>query len=73
MESIIVDISVPAEEYLKRYRYPGAMIATRSRDGRRVRFPANILQRFVTHTGISGSFEIHFDQQGKFLSIKRLT
>ena len=33
---------------------------------------ANILQRFVTHSGIRGSFRILFDAEGKFSGIERL-
>lgn len=73
MQTIIVDLHISAEEYLKRYRVYGAVVATRSRDGRRVRFPARILQRFVTHGGVEGSFEISFDAEGKFSSIQRLS
>ena len=72
MASVVVELSISAEEYLKRYRNPGAVVISRSRDGRRVQFPANLLQRFVTHSGVSGTFEISFDPQGKFDTIKRL-
>ena len=73
MQSVIVDIVVTADEFVKQYRHPGAIIITRSRDGRNVRFPANILQRFVTHVGISGTFSIRFDQQGKFKAVEKLS
>lgn len=72
MERIIIDIVISSDEYLKHYRMPGATVSSRSRDGRRVHFPAKILQPFVTHSGIAGSFEISFDQSGKFSAIKRL-
>ena len=41
-------------------------------DGRRIQFPARILQPFVQHQGVSGYFRITFNQQGKFQSIARL-
>lgn len=72
MSRIIVDLTISADEYIKHYRVPGAIVVTRSRDGRRVQFPASILQRFVTHSGIRGSFEIEFDDQGKFTAVQRL-
>ncbi|MGI1678294.1 MAG: DUF2835 domain-containing protein [Cellvibrionaceae bacterium] len=43
-----------------------------SRDGRRVRFPANILVPFVERDGIRGSFAISFDVENKFQNIRRL-
>lgn len=72
MDRLIVDITITANEYLKYYQVPSAVVSTRGSDGRRVRFPANILQPFVTHHGISGRFVIEFDQQAKFQSITRL-
>lgn len=72
MHSIAVDLTITADEYLKHYQIGGAMVVTRSRDGRTVRFPANILQRFVTHSGVTGSFKIQFDPEGKFTAVERL-
>ena len=72
MKDIVVDIAINADEYLKSYRHSGAIVTTRCRLGRRVQFPANILQRFVTHAGISGSFRICFNGAGKFVSIEQL-
>lgn len=72
MSTIVVDIFISADEYLKHYQVAGAIVMTKSRDGRRVQFPASILQRYVTHQGIDGSFEITFDSAGKFSGIRRL-
>jgi hypothetical protein len=71
-DKLIVDVTITATEYLKNYQASGAVVSTRSSDGRRVRFPANILQPFVTHGGIDGRFAIEFDQQAKFKSIIKL-
>lgn len=72
MTEIIVDLHISADEYLKQYLISGAVVVTRSRDGRSVRFPASILQRFVGHGGVQGSFRIEFDRAGKFVSVNRL-
>ena len=72
MYSIIVDLTITADEYAKRYQLAGAVVLAQSRDGRSVRFPANILQPFVNHSGISGSFNIQFDDNGKFSGIEKL-
>ena len=72
MRSIIIDLSISSEEYLKRYQQPAAPVRTHSRDGRSIRFPANILQPFVTHSGIQGSFRIQFDGKGKCCGVERL-
>lgn len=71
MSNVVVDLSISADQYVRHYRAPGAVVLARSRDGRKVQFPASILQRFVTHAGISGCFDIQFDAQGRFVSIER--
>ncbi len=43
-----------------------------STDGRKVRFPAGVLQRVVTRDGVRGRFAILFNQQGKFEGIERV-
>jgi Protein of unknown function (DUF2835) len=72
MHSIIVDITITADEYLKRYQQPNAVVLCHSRDGRSVRFPAGLLQPYVSHSGIRGSFSIAFDNAGKFKTIKKV-
>lgn len=72
MRSIIVDITITADQYLTQYKIPSAVVVTRSRCGRSVKFPANILQKFVTHSGINGSFKINFSADGKMQSVEKL-
>lgn len=71
-QSIVVSLRISAEEYLKVYRGTGKVVVTRDVEGRRVRFPVNILQKYVTREGINGVFVIAFDQQGRFQSIKKI-
>lgn len=47
-------------------------VVARSQDGRRVRFPANILRPFVTHAGIAGRFQIEFDGDNRFKTIEKI-
>lgn len=70
--SIVVSISISADEYLRYYSGSAKSISTRDVHGKTVRFPAGILQGFVTRSGISGVFEIFFDSSGKFASVERL-
>jgi hypothetical protein len=72
MPSLFVDIKITAEEYLKSYQAANAVVTTHSRCGRSVQFPANILQPYVSHSGIQGSFQIEFDQSGKFKAVKKI-
>ena len=69
---VVIDLSISSEEYLKLYQGVARDVVAKSRDGKRVRFPARVLQSFVTKEGINGSFCIYFDQSMKFQSIDRL-
>ena len=72
MQKIIVDISISKDEWLKIYRGQANLVNGVSRDGRSIQFPANILSKYTTHSGIQGSFAITFTQDGKFQSIVKL-
>ena len=72
MNRITVDLAISADEYLKYYRGETRIVSARARDGRRVHFPVKILQPYMTHGGVYGSFEISFDSQGKFAAIQKL-
>lgn len=73
MNSLIyVDISISQEEYLRWYQGSANLVHAQALDGRTVNFPANILQKFVTHSGIQGRFAIEFDGEKKFKSITRV-
>ncbi len=72
MQHIIVDISLSSDEYLAHYRQQVRDVIAMSRDGRRVRFPSSLLQPYLLHNGIQGSFRISFTDEGKFNTIERL-
>lgn len=72
MNTIVVDLSISAEQYQRFYSGQAKLVSAISIDGRRVQFPANILQRAVSHDGVQGRFAITFDRGGKFRSIERL-
>lgn len=72
MSVIQVDLRISAEEYQQLYAGAVRDVLAYAHDGRRVRFPARILQPFVTHSGIEGRFLIHFSADNKFQKIERL-
>ncbi|UTW04739.1 DUF2835 domain-containing protein [Amphritea atlantica] len=72
MQQIIVDISLTQEQYLAHYTQQARDVVATSRDGRRVRFPSSLLQPYLLHNGIQGSFRISYTDAGKFSSIERL-
>ena len=69
--SVIVALRISKDEYLKYYARQGINVYATSIHGQSICFPAKILQRYVTHSGIEGTFEIFFDDQGRFQSVTR--
>ena len=69
---IVFDVHIEPEEYRKLYEGVARNAHVVARDGRRIQFPAKILRPFLTHSGISGSFVIYFDDNHKFKRIDRL-
>jgi hypothetical protein len=67
-----VQLHINADEFQRLYEGSVKEVVARSSDGRRVRFPANILRSFVTHAGISGRFHIYFDSNNRFQSIEKI-
>lgn len=65
-------LAISPDEYLAFYEGAAREVVARAEDGRRVRFPAGALQRFVGHQGIHGFFELEFDADRKLLGLRRL-
>lgn len=72
MLKLHLEISLSADEFLRVYQGTANRVWLRSREGQSVSLPAGRLQPFLTHEGVYGSFELTFDQQGKFISLVRL-
>lgn len=72
MNQLVVDLNITAEELLKHYQGVAKVVSATSRDGRRVQFPSNILQPFISRDGVRGSFMICFHDDNKFAGIQRL-
>ena len=73
MPSVVVDIAIDADEFLRVYRGTAKIVRVTARDGRTVRFPADKLRAFVTRTGVYGGFRLTFDPDGKFQAIERVS
>ena len=72
MKSARFTLEITADVYLAYYAGQARSISVVADDGRRIEFPAEHLRSFVTHDGIKGWFEIIFDEQNRFQSIKQL-
>lgn len=71
-KTLIVDLTISADEYLRHYQGAVRQVICKTRDGRRVQFPSRFLQRFVTHSGVHGSFVLEIDENHKLIDIRRL-
>lgn len=72
-KTLIVDLHISAEQYLRHYQGAVRQVICNSRDGRKVQFPSGVLQKFVTHDGISGSFRFEIDDNNKLLSVNKIS
>ncbi len=72
MDEVILQLSISADEYQKVYRGDAHQVSAVAIDGRRIRFPVNILQKFITHQGVQGCFALTFDDQHRFKEIRRI-
>lgn len=67
-----VHLSIPAERYVALYGGKIKAVRAVTDSGLNIEFPGSILNRFVTHKGIEGAFEITIDERNKLKSIRRL-
>ena len=65
-------LEVSPEEFLDYYRGTARQVVVRSTDGQNVRFPAGLLQKFVTPEGIRGHFVLTCDDNHKGAELRRL-
>ncbi len=72
MRELRFSLRIHADDYLAYYRGSARSVIVTADNGLRVQFPASVLQRFVTPEGISGRFAIRFDDQNRFVDIRRL-
>lgn len=73
MRYVILDLAISREECMKYYQGRAVQIAARSRDGRLVRLPASVMRRFMTLSGLHGSYTVYYDAQGQLVQIDRLS
>ena len=70
---ILIDLVISREEYLRWYQGSARAVVATARDGRTIRFPAEALRPYVTHTGVRGTFAVYFDDNHKLLRVEKLS
>ncbi|MDH5301118.1 MAG: DUF2835 domain-containing protein [Gammaproteobacteria bacterium] len=69
---VYFSLNISHQDYLAHYQGAIQWVIVRAHDGRKVQFPASLLRQFVGHDGVHGAFEIQFDDNFKFQSMRRL-
>jgi len=72
-QSFLFSLRLTAEQYLRVYQGTAKRISVIANDGRRIEFPAQNIQKYLTHDGISGKFEMELTSENKFIGIKKLS
>jgi len=72
MQKMRFSLAISSQQYQSYYQGSARFVFVESEDGRSLKFPAAELQKFVTHNGIHGRFEIVFNDKHKLLSLSRL-
>jgi hypothetical protein len=70
---IRVRVHFSYDEFRPFYEGIARNVVARSLDGRWIRFPASSLRPFFTHEGISGVFELRFDNNHKLIELNRVS
>lgn len=72
MQKMTFSLSISPELYERYYRGSAKAVIVTTDDGRKLQFPAGNLQKYITHDGIHGRFEITFDQNNKIIDFRRI-
>ena len=65
-------LSISPEEMQRCYRGEASSVIVLSDKGLRLQFPERLLRSFVGPSGITGRFEIEYDDQGKLLNLRQI-
>ena len=71
VRSVYFRLNISAEKYKAYYQGQVQYVQVQGHDGRSIRFPASALRGFLNAEGISGDFEIQFDENNKLVGINR--
>ncbi len=72
MKKMHFSLDISADKYLAYYQGVAKSVKVMTEEGLSLKFPASELQKFVSHEGIKGRFEIVFNAQHKLVSMSRV-
>ena len=65
-------LSISADDYVTYYQGVTRAVSILGDNGKRIEFPAEHLRQFVTHDGVHGNFELEFDDNNRFVALKKI-
>jgi hypothetical protein len=65
-------LNISPARYLDYYRGTVRHVVARCTTGQTVQFPASLLQKFVSPTGIAGNFRLICDENNKIVELQKL-
>jgi hypothetical protein len=66
-------LNITPDEIQRYYRGEATTVVVTGEDRTRLQFPAQSLRQFVTENGVSGYFEIEYDEFSRLVGISRLS
>ncbi|TYL47519.1 DUF2835 domain-containing protein [Marinomonas sp. IMCC 4694] len=72
MAKVVLNVALSALKYEAMYTGLAKNLVASSTDGRKIQLPLSAFQRFVTHQGIYGFFEVEFDDSNKLISVTKV-
>lgn len=66
-------LQLTADQFLRVYQGTAKRVSVIASDGRRIEFSAQNIRKFLTHDGISGSFEMELTSENKFVAIRKIS
>ena len=73
MQKMRFTLDISPEKFQRYYEGSARFVHVLTDDGRTLGFPLTAIQKYVTHTGIQGYFEIVFDDQFKLVELKKIS
>ena len=72
MRTVSFTLAISSDKYLSYYQGRARDVSVIADDGSRIKFPAEHLRPFVMHDGVSGRFELVFDENYKFVALRKI-
>ena len=68
----ILRLEISADQYLRYYSGAANTVTAKTVAGITIRFPANVLQKYLLRDGIKGEFRIVYDNNNRLVSFDRV-